>query len=153
FSKAKLEKRLNSVHVANPKVSALYAEFVHVVETSAPLAAEQRGVLDKLLRYGPQSAREPLGGDVFWVVPRLGTISPWSSKATDIAHICGLGAVRRVERGIVYSASGPVDDPLALRRALHDRMTESVLETEGELERLFQRAEPKPLRYIDVLAN
>ena len=98
-----------------------------------------------------------MAGRRLLVVPRLGTISPWSSKATDIAHICGLAEVRRIERGIWYTLAGDVADEAALRGALHDRMTESVLEREEDAARLFQprraaaarhrgRARPGPRR-------
>jgi phosphoribosylformylglycinamidine synthase len=87
------------------------------------------------------------------VVPRIGTISPWSSKATDVAHNCGLGRVRRVERGIWYTVAGQVHDEPALRAALHDRMTESVLASETEAEHLFAHAQPRPLQSIDLLGG
>ena len=72
--------------------AALSARFVHYVDTSAPLSAKERRVLDALLAYGPREAAagNESGGVALFVVPRLGTISPWSSKATDIAHVCGL---------------------------------------------------------------
>ena len=79
------------------------------------------------------------------VVPRIGTVSPWSSKATDIAHSCGLTRVRRIERGILYIVVGEVVDEAALRRALHDRMTESMLDHVGDAARLFEHAAPRPL--------
>jgi phosphoribosylformylglycinamidine synthase len=84
-------------------------------------------------------------------VPRIGTISPWSSKATDIAHICGLASVRRVERGVAYSIAGEVADEAALRRALHDRMTESLLDDDdasADLAPMFARALPRPLSVV-----
>ena len=83
---------------------------MHFVDLGAPLTAQQRSVLDALLRYGPR--RDPIaaGGESVLVVPRIGTISPWSSKATDIAQVCGLTQVRRIERGIAYTlrAAGPL---------------------------------------------
>src|SRR2546430_73493 len=80
-----------------------------------PLAAGDRRVLERLLTYGPRPTlpelvREMLEGHRLLVVPRLGTISPWSSKATDIARICGLARVRRIERGIWYTVAGEVAD-------------------------------------------
>src|SRR6185369_832501 len=75
-------------------------------------------------------------------------ISPWSSKATDIARTCGLQGVRRIERGVWYTVAGTIADEAALRRALHDRMTESVLTHAKEAERLFARAEPRPLATV-----
>jgi phosphoribosylformylglycinamidine synthase len=151
FSAARLAKRLARVRAQNPGVRDLAAHLVHFVDSAAPLAADERRTLERLLRYGPRAPRVELDGTTFLVVPRLGTISPWSSKATDIARICGLTTVRRIERGIAYTAAGEVGDPSALRGALHDRMTESVLERPEDAARLFARAEPRPLRTIDVL--
>src|SRR5215471_10454761 len=148
FTAARLEKRLASVRVRNPGANELGASFAHFVDTDGPLEAPAREVLERLLRYGPRGeARAPrtLPQLRLLVVPRIGTISPWSSKATDIARICGLGGVRRIERGIWYTIAGEVRDPGALRRALHDRMTESVLDRTEDAARLFAHAEPRPL--------
>ena len=88
-------------------------------------------MLERLLHYGPRPTSDSAGratvafGRRMLVVPRLGTVSPWSSKATDIAHSCGLAKVKRIERGILYVIVGEVVDEAALRRAIHDRMTES----------------------------
>src|SRR5438477_12807251 len=99
FTDSKLDKRLHGIRERNPGVTGLYAEFVHFVDGEGVLEAASRSVLEKLLTYGPRSARRVAEGRTLVVVPRLGTISPWSSKATDIAQLCGLGAVRRIERG------------------------------------------------------
>ena len=146
-------KKLERIRRDNPKATALYAEFVHLVDLVAPLDARARGVLDRLLAYGPRRERRPLTGQLVVVVPRIGTMSPWSSKATDIARISGLTAVRRLERGVVYAVQGKVDDLRALQAALHDRMTESVLERVEQAAALFQTAEPAPLAHIDVLGG
>jgi phosphoribosylformylglycinamidine synthase len=87
------------------------------------------------------------------VVPRLGTVSPWSSKATDIAHSCGLARVKRIERGILYVIVGEVADEAALRRAIHDRMTESILDRTGDAARLFEHAAPRPLARVGLGAG
>ena len=87
------------------------------------------------------------------VVPRLGTVSPWSSKATDIAHSCGLTRVRRIERGILYVVVGEVVDEAALRRALHDRMTESILDHASEAAKLFEHAAPRPLTRVALASG
>jgi phosphoribosylformylglycinamidine synthase len=123
---------------------------VHFVDVATPLSDEATRVLDGLLAYGPRIVLEPVSGRELCVVPRVGTISPWSSKATDIAHNCGLSDVRRIERGIVWTIAGKVDDEKALRGALHDRMTESVLERSEHGQKLFARAEPRPLSRIDL---
>ena len=85
------------------------------------------------------------------IVPRAGTISPWSSKATDIAHVCGLDAVRRIERGIEYrlNAAPPLGRERLLRLAplLCDRMTEMALLDSADAARLFEHAQPQPLAH------
>ncbi|MEO8901128.1 MAG: phosphoribosylformylglycinamidine synthase [Polyangiaceae bacterium] len=154
LSAGRLDKRLAKIRTQNPGVSALSARFVHFVDVAeGQLAPEELRVLGHLLEYGPRDASAELRGTPFWVVPRLGTISPWASKATDIAKICGLPQVRRIERGVSYVVVGTIDDEAGLLRALHDRMTESVLRTEGDATRLFVRAEPRPLLRIDVLGQ
>jgi phosphoribosylformylglycinamidine synthase len=153
FSTARLEKRLRAFAAKNPRVTDLYAEFVHFVDVSSSLDAAQSSVLERLLTYGPRLPRRNGAGRLLLVVPRLGTISPWSSKATDIAHLSGLPAVRRIERGVAYRVAGVIDDEQALRLALHDRMTESVLDELDDARKLFQREEPHPKSVIDVLGE
>jgi phosphoribosylformylglycinamidine synthase len=152
-SEAALLKKLARLRERNPGVTAVYAEWAHFVASKAPLAPRDRGVLDKLLTYGPTRTRRELTGRVLWVVPRLGTISPWSSKATDIAHVCGLSSIVRIERGIAYAVQGEVQDDQALVAALHDRMTETVLGSAAEAEQLFRAQKPAPLTIIDILAG
>jgi len=160
LSQAKLEKRLAAVQRDNPSVLGASAVYVHFVDVEGgPLAQDELDKLSALLRYGPQQAvaqRALQGAATYWVVPRLGTISPWSTKATDIAHLCGLARVRRIERGVAFRVEGDVVDEPALLRVLHDRMTESVLRSSqqaqaGEL--LFARAQPSPLVTIPVLVE
>ena len=85
-----------------PHVASVYAEFVHFVETSRPLTESEHTVLNRLLHYGPALESHTPDGELLLVTPRPGTISPWSSKATDIAQNCGLDAVARIERGTAY---------------------------------------------------
>ena len=152
LSAGRLQKRLAKIQSHNPALSALSARFVHFVDAGdAQLSEGERGLLERLLDYGPRDAGAVLSGARYLVVPRLGTISPWASKATDIAKICGLPQVRRVERGIEYVVVGALEDEAALIRSLHDRMTESMLRTEDEARKLFARAEPKPLGIVDLL--
>lgn len=154
LSAGRLEKRLLKIQTQNPGLTALSARFVHFVDVGgSPPSAEELGLLERLLDYGPRATPSAVQGEAFWVVPRLGTISPWASKATDIARICGLSRVRRIERGIEYVLQGTVSDETALLRSIHDRMTESVLRSQAEAGRLFVRAEPKPLHEVDVLAQ
>ncbi len=157
-SAAALEKKLRAMRGANPGVRALAAAFVHFVELDpaggeGPLDPSARAVLEQLLTYGPRQTATALEGRTLWVVPRVGTISPWSSKATDIARTCGLGRVRRLERGVRWTIAGEVADPAALARALHDRMTEAVLEREADAAQLFATHEPRPVRSIPLAAE
>jgi phosphoribosylformylglycinamidine synthase len=153
FSDAALAKKLARIRARNPGVSALSAQFVHFADLSATLAPEQQALLDRLLSYGPRRPAHAASGLRLIVVPRVGTISPWSSKATEIARICGLAALRRIERGIAYGVSGAITDPAALRASLHDRMTESVLTELEHAAQLFQSAEPAPQHSVDVLGG
>ena len=100
FTPARLAKRLGRIQKRNPSIRDAAAEFVHFADIVAPLSGDEMRVLDRLLHYGPRVKEHRLDGRALLVVPRLGTISPWSSKATDIAHNCGLDKVRRIERGI-----------------------------------------------------
>jgi phosphoribosylformylglycinamidine synthase len=155
FTPARLEKRLAAVRARNPGVTGLSASFAHFVDVDGALLPEDRRVLDRLLTYGPRlnAAEGGAGGRRLLVVPRLGTISPWSSKATDIARICGLQQVRRIERGIWYTVRGDVADEAGLRRALHDRMTESVLAEPHEAAALFSKHAPRPLATVALGAD
>jgi phosphoribosylformylglycinamidine synthase len=154
FTPARLQKKLTLVRRANPGVRALNASFDHFVDVDGKLAPDEIKVLERLLHYGPRPSSDSAGratvafGRRVLVVPRLGTISPWSSKATDIAHSCGLTRVKRIERGVLYVLVGEVVDEAALRRAIHDRMTESILERTGDAARLFEHAAPRPLTRV-----
>ena len=103
FRLNKLQQRLSAVVGEGVRLSA---EFIHFVELDGELNAPDRDLLERLLDYGPAHGTTPEEGQLFLVVPRPGTISPWSSKATDIARNCGLGQVRRIERGIAYWVEG-----------------------------------------------
>ena len=99
FRLRKLEARLAA---AMGRAVQVYAEFRHFVELEQGLDGEELAVLKRLLRYGPRLAGHEPRGELILIVPRAGTISPWSSKATDIAHNCGLAKIRRIERGTAY---------------------------------------------------
>ncbi len=148
FRLARLARDLKS---ALPAVRGVAAEFWHFVEAGAAPGAESLALLERLLRYGTPPAGGTPRGELFLVVPRLGTISPWSSKATDIARNCGLAEIRRVERGIAYYVEGAA--PAArgrLAALLHDRMTESVLAAFEEADALFRHVEPRPLGHVPL---
>ena len=150
FTPARLARKLERLSRVTPGITAVSARFIHFVDVARPLDDSALPVLGGLLEYGPRLEQVDVAGRELCVVPRLGTISPWSSKATDIAHNCGLADVRRIERGIQWCLAGDVPDTKPLRAALHDRMTESVLERLDEGEKLFVRAEPRALSRIDL---
>ena len=156
LSAFRIAKLLSRLQALEPAVSALETRFVHFVALKRELTAAEREVLGRLLTYGPHlSASAVAGGETLLVVPREGTISPWSSKATDIAHVCGLEeAVERIERGILYTLGSKQvlgrERLAALAPALLDRMTETALFDSKEAGRLFGHAQPKPLSRVPV---
>jgi phosphoribosylformylglycinamidine synthase len=150
-------KLLGSLQGRIPAITGLDAEFVHFAAVTGPLSVEENGVLDRILDYGRELPAERPRGRLFLVVPRPGTISPWSSKATDIARICGLDKVRRLERGTRFFLRTRNGDRLRdgeverLLPLLHDRMTQAVLLDTKEARKLFAQAEPAPVQTIDVM--
>ena len=138
------------------RLEALYADHVHVLHLAEPLDAAETERARSLLEYGPQRdvpaslASRPDAMQVATVMPRTGLISPWSSKATDIFHICGLSKVVRVERGVRWYAAPGIDKSLVGR--LYDRMTEALMD-EAAFERLFETQPPRPLARIPVLSE
>ncbi|MSQ69762.1 MAG: phosphoribosylformylglycinamidine synthase [Betaproteobacteria bacterium] len=154
FRLDKLNAELQALHGA---LSVTGADFWHFVELRRELTAEERVVLERLLDYGDAADAPAVPGQASLVVlPRPGTISPWSSKATDIAHRCGLAPVSRIERGRVYhfaDAATATAHRAALSRLLHDRMTETVVDTTAQAEVLFRHVAPQPLATVAVLGR
>jgi len=142
FRRRKLLAKLQAI---DPAVIAVDAEYLHLAD-SRKLIGEEHQRLHKLVSYGtPFKGSDE--GTLYLVVPRSGTISPWSSKATDIAHNSGLTDVKRLERGIAYYVQGAGFNP-TIGAALHDRMTESVLADIDEASVLFESDKLKPLQTI-----
>jgi len=152
LSAFRLDKLNARVRALAPGLAVASTRFWHFVETDGDLSAAERATLDRLLVYGPPSPDEDAAGREVLTVPRIGTISPWSSKATDIVHQCSLERVRRVERGTAYRLAGDGDLAAALP-ALHDRMTETVLASFDEAAALFRHVEPRPLAEVDVVGR
>ncbi len=156
LSESRLERTLARVRREVPDLQRLDAEHVHFADVDGVLDDREADVLGQLLRYGPSVSpdRAEAPGTLLVVVPRIGTISPWSSKATDIARSCGLAKVRRLERGISYRVvgSGSPDALVsAITPALHDRMTQSVLASHAEAEQLFAVAAPRTFDRVPLL--
>ena len=155
LSEFRTEKLLQRLQQADVPVQDIYAEYMHFVDVKSALDEADQHVLKKLLTYGPALAQHLPEGRLLVVTPRQGTISPWSSKATDIAHNCGLQQIRRIERGIVYYLEGELsEEQFATAQALlHDRMTETVMHSLQDAQTLFAAAEPAPLASVDILAG
>ena len=165
LSPFRLTKLLQDLTGAKLPVRAVTAEFVHVCELGGTLSDREHDVLARLLTYGPTRKAAPATGLLQVVAPRPGTISPWSSKATDIAHICGLTQVKRIERVVAYTLTidnAALAKPLstlsaaqlqAIRAALHDRMTQTVFNTIEDCAALFRHDTPKPMASVPVLAQ
>ncbi|MFB9886806.1 phosphoribosylformylglycinamidine synthase [Balneatrix alpica] len=153
FRRSKLLATLQAEVAA---VTDVYAEYLHLVDVQTELTEAEQGILARLLEYGPQNDVKAPAGVLLAVAPRPGTISPWSSKATDIAWNCGLSQVKRIERAqVYYLEGGPFSEQQLkqLQAKLHDRMVQTVFTEVAQLAVLFNRHEPKPLGRVDVLAG
>jgi len=159
LSSFRLEKLVQALSSAAPAISHIHAEYRHFTATRRALEAPELAVLEKILTYGPASSVEDPQGELFLVVPRLGTISPWSSKATDIASHCGLEAIERIERGVAFyvqkrdGSAVTGQERQALLPLIHDRMTETVLADFDAAEKLFRHFEPTPFKSVDILGQ
>ncbi len=138
-------------------VKQISTHYIHLIESSEDLSEKQLSIVKNLLEYGPIIKDREIDGSDLYVVPRVGTISPWSTKATDIAHICGLTSILKIERGIEYQiefdSTVTDQDALKVETLLHDKMVEQVFSSLKECEALFDHHHPKPLTSVDVLAG
>ncbi len=152
---------LPRLQAVSPRISGVAARHVHWVWSESPLAPQAVATLEALLRYGDAYAG-PSDGALIVVSPRLGTVSPWASKATDIAHNCGL-AIKRVERVTEFrltlksgllGGTKPLsaEELQAAAALLHDRMTESVLWQREDASHLFDEQAARPMAHVDVLS-
>ncbi len=163
FRKQKVLARVRQFAPSCARVEAVHYYFIDHGETLLPgqktVAAQlldvEADAVDDSATGRPAAARSPDNGLLTrYVVPRLGTISPWSSKATDIFHLCGLDSVRRVERGIRWQFAGIDDLPRESAGAvIYDPMTESLLDSERDICSLFASSRPVPLAIVDLLAG
>ena len=151
------QKLLSNLQRAVPSVTSVVAEFVHFAEVREALSETDLTTLEALMTYGPSEEKGSTEGTLLLVVPRSGTISPWSSKATDIAHNCGLHNVLRVERGTAYYVQAQTvltdEQQALLAELLSDRMVETVLKDLQQAEMLFTHHQPKPMTQVDILGR
>ncbi len=174
LSDFRVKKLLVELQSVDSNIKAVSARFIHFVDVESDLDDGQAEILNRLLAYGSGQAMAEvyeippcispsgsavgcsnslpanLSGERLLVVPRSGTISPWSSKATEIAQRCGLSEVKRIERGIEYTLA--VNEPLSasVKALLHDRMTQTVLHGDAEPD-LFTQHQPKPLLSVMLI--
>jgi len=159
LSQFRLEKLYGALKNSAPNIKHVYAEFIHFSFSESLLDDEEQNALQQILTYGPKTLTESPQGELFLVIPRIGTISPWASRATDIANNCGLSKLLRLERGVAYyvtTQDGQTLNPAektAFKALVHDRMTETVVYTLQDAEKLYHHADPKPLSTINLLQD
>ena len=155
LSHFRLQKLSDLIKSIVPEISVIDAEYWYFCKIKRDLKQNELNILQKLLGIDP--ARQPPvpKGEFLLVVPRPGTISPWSSKATDIVHHCGVDVIERVERGIAFyiqhETAFSKENRRAIEAILYDRMTEAVFHSLSEAVALFHHVEPAPLKEINLL--
>ena len=157
----RLRKLLEAIRPHTPDIVGMRATFWHFVQVERALEPVELARMKAVLQPGASEAAQPEAGSRIdlLVVPRLGTLSPWASKATDILRHCGLPAVQRIERGCAWQlersdgARPAAAERTAAAMHLHDRMTESVLDTLEAADRLFDESAPAPLACIDLIGG
>ncbi|MCJ8299248.1 MAG: phosphoribosylformylglycinamidine synthase, partial [Pseudomonadales bacterium] len=157
LSNFRQQKLLATLQQQVPAVSGIYAEFIHLVQLHDTLCDTDLVKLETILQYGPNVAKEDPVGQMLFVTPRVGTISPWSSKATDIAKNCGLSQVARLERGTAFylhsTTELSTEQMLKVEQLVHDRMVEQVFAEVELAQQLFSQAEPAAMLRIDILGR
>ena len=163
LSAFRVQRLLAQLKVIDPAVTGISGRFLHFVDSTAQLTEHDVQQLTAMLTYG-EPFEGQIDGEQFIVLPRFGTISPWASKATDIAHNCGMAQIHRIERGIAYGVqlkSGLLGKTKqldaqkgnAIAALLHDRMTETVIRTPEQSQALFNELSPQPLAFIDIIGG
>ncbi|WP_345863327.1 phosphoribosylformylglycinamidine synthase [Shewanella algae] len=156
LSAFRVQKLMQACEAGQLPVKQIYAEYVHLAYLSETLNPDDQAQLSKILTYGPAIESHEPQGTLLFVTPRPGTISPWSSKATDIAQNCGLKQVKRLERGLAYYVESDAlssEQLKSLKTLLHDRMMEVVLDSFEAADVLFARTEPKPFVSVNILGE
>ena len=156
LSDFRVEKLLQKAAALDLPAAQLSSEFWYFAASDAPLAADDAAKLEALIDAQSVAAPQVSDGlNLFLVTPRLGTVSPWASKATDIAHNCGLSQISRIERGMAVWVAGRLNDEQKRQWAslLHDRMTESVLPDFQAAAKLFAHPEAQTFATVDVLGG
>ncbi|MFZ9257096.1 MAG: phosphoribosylformylglycinamidine synthase, partial [Burkholderiaceae bacterium] len=161
LSAFRIQRLLAQLKAFEPAITGVSGRYLHFVDSTAELSEDDTQRLSAMLTYG-EPFEGQTEGEPFIVLPRFGTISPWASKATDIAHNCGMAHIHRIERGVAYAVqlkSGLLgktkpldkDKAQAVAALLHDRMTETVIRTPDQAQALFTELSPQPLAFIDII--
>jgi len=157
LSAFRVEKLLSQLKSKIPTITTIQTEYVHFADVQGDLSEDQLNVLKQLLTYGPAFTEKQHKGELFLVIPRFGTISPWASKASDIAIHCGLEPIKRLERGIAYYIDADTalsdDDKRFIAAQIHDRMIERVLGDFETAAQLFDKADPTEGSHVDILTG
>ncbi|MCZ4338824.1 phosphoribosylformylglycinamidine synthase [Shewanella colwelliana] len=156
LSAFRVQKLMEACENAALPVQDIYAEYVHLADLTDALDAEETQQLEKLLTYGPAIEAHAPEGALYFVTPRPGTISPWSSKATDIAHNCGLDKVKRLERGVAYYVQSDAlsdEQQKLLKSLLHDRMVEVIISDFAQASSLFVKTAPAAVTSVNILGE
>ena len=159
LSAFRLDKLRQSLKHTHPAIRSIDSAFVHFVHATRAFDERESAILRKLLTYGGATAPETAqaDGETFLVIPRIGTISPWASKATNIAHNCGLDSVHRIERGALFAVHCHDGMSAQIRNAvvaaIHDPMTETVRFSADDAVELFAEQPPAPLAHVPVMGE
>lgn len=154
LSPFRLKKLKQACQEKQIPINEISASFWHFIECQEALSEHERHTLLSILDYGDAVDAPELSGSQWLVTPRVGTISPWSSKASNIAQLCGLNKILRIERGILFQSNQTlsVEDAATFASLIHDRMTESVLPDLDAADALFQHLEGESFQSIDILS-
>jgi phosphoribosylformylglycinamidine synthase len=156
LSPFRLEKLRRDILRHVPSLQDIQGEFVHFLDLDRPLVGQELIILAQLLDYGPRTVIGPRNGVLMMVTPRLGTVSPWSSKASDIVRNCGVNAVRRIERGLAFHLGFSADSSLepqdleTLKPYFYDRMTQAIRVGFAAPGKLFEPPQHRPLEFVDT---
>ena len=155
FSEFRNKKILESIQKIEPLITNICAQYIHFVKVNKELTRAEYETLSSLLSYGLKSNSVKLKGSMYLVAPRPGTISAWSTKATDIARNTGLLSVRRIERGIAFYLWGEASQAIneSLYPVIADRMTEKVFLKIGDAELLFKDQNESTMNKIPILSS
>jgi phosphoribosylformylglycinamidine synthase len=157
YSKFRKEKLLGKLQKVNGQIKDIHSEYIHIVWCEKKITDTEKVILEKILHYGPKAHSLKYKNNSIITIPRPGTISPWASRATDIANHCGLHDIKRIERAIaVYvelkdESLLSQDEKKGLSLLLHDRMTEISIFDLDEAHSLFSHLPPKTIQFAEIL--